>query len=273
MGVILDAPWIGQQFSPPTAIDIGTIESAIVARLGAMVSSIEVVHFPDDPKHYRLTHRIGAALVVYRGATYGQVDDTAAIIQERKLEFDVTVLVRDLGWSVGGTPGGTSPGAYAILESIRAALSGYRIPGARKMFPLREKFVERDNEGGVWIYLLSFAVITMAVEPSIADDFPLFIKGVAEESSGEATVTIGATPFTFNSQDQIQLPNLNIIAIAVSAPSGAAYVLGTDFALDPVNGIVNRIGSGAIASGASVQIAWSYSDSAVATAGESSPFA
>jgi hypothetical protein len=272
MGIVLDTPWIGQQFSPPTPIDIASIETAIVARLQAMVTSIEIAHFPDNPKSYRLTHRIGAALVVYRGSDYGQVEDTAAIIQERKMEFDVTVLVRDLGWSVGGTPGATSPGAYAILEAIRAALTGYQVPGARKIFMVREKFVERDAEGGVWIYLLTIALTTMAVEPSTTENFPLFIKGVALETGGESTVTLGATQFTFNAQDQIQLPNGSIIALTVSAPGGSAFILGTDYTLDAVNGIVTRIASGGIASGASVNIAWSYADAVVASAGESAPF-
>jgi hypothetical protein len=272
MGAVLDTPWIGQQFSPPTPIDIATIETAIVARLRAMVTSIEIVHFPDNPKSYRLTHRIGAALIVYRGSDYGQVVDTASIIQERKMEFDVTVMDRDLGWSVGGNPGATSPGAYAILEAIRAALTGYQIPGARKVYVVRDKFVERDSEGGVWIYLLTIALSTMALEASTTDDFPLFIKGVALEADGESTVTIGATPFTFNSQDQVQLPNGNIIALAVSSLGGSAFALSTDFTLDRVNGIVTRVPSGAIATEASVNIAWSYAGAAIASAGEPVPF-
>ncbi len=272
MGVVLDTPWIGQQFSPPTPIDIATIESAIVARLQAMVTSIEIVHFPDSPKNYRLTHRIGAALVVYRGSEYEQVEDTGSIIQERKMEFDLTVLVRDLGWSVGGSPGATSPGAYAILEAIRAALTGYQIPGARKIYMVREKFVERDPDGGVWMYLLTIGLSTMAIEPSATDNFPLFIKGVAIDTAGESTVTIGATQFTFNSRDQVQLPNLNVLTLAVSTLGGSVFILGTDFSLDPINGIVTRITSGGIAGGATVNIAWSYADVAVATAGESSPF-
>ena len=177
MGVVLDRPWSGQQFSPPTPIDIATIETAIVTRLQAMVTSIEIVHFPDNPENYRLTHRIGAALIVYRGSEYGPLEDTAAIIQERRMMFDVTVLVRDLGWSVGGPPGATSPGAYAILEAIRAALTGYRVPGARKTYMVREKFVKRDAEGGVWIYLLTVGLVTMAVEPSTSEDFPLSSRG------------------------------------------------------------------------------------------------
>jgi hypothetical protein len=183
------------------------------------------------------------------------------------------VLVRDLGWAVGGPPAATSPGAYAILEAIRAALTGYRVPGARKIFMVREKFVDRDVDGGVWTYLLSIGLTTMAVEPSTTYGFPLFIKGVALEASGESTVTIGATEFTFNSQDQIQLSNGNIIALTVSTLGGSAFVLGTDFMLDSVNGIVTRISSGGIAVGASVNIAWSYADAAIASAGEIAPYA
>ena len=83
---------------------------------------------------------------------------------------------RHSGWDVAR--------AYAILESIRAALTGYQVPGARKIFMVSEKFVERDPEGGVWIYLISIALMTLAVEPSTVEEFPLFIKGVAEEIGG-----------------------------------------------------------------------------------------
>lgn len=271
MASLLDSPWLGQEFSPPTPLDIATVEGAIVARLRSLISAVEVVHFPDDAKNYRLTHRTGAALVVYRGATYGQVEDTAAIVQERRLEFDVTLLIRDLGWTVGGPAAGSRPRAYAILESLRAALTGFTVPGARKMYPLREKFIERDPQGGVWIYVVTVALSTIAVEPSTPDDFPPFIKGVAEESGGETTVSVSATQFTFDQQDQIQLPNPNVAALKVSASSGTAYELGTDYTLDQVNGVIARVPGGAIVSGATVEVAWSYSDVAVASAGQSTP--
>ena len=148
MGVTLDSAWAGQLFAPPTPLDIATIESAIAAQLRAQVSAIEIAQFPDKPAAYRLTHRIGAALVAWRGATYGALIDTAAVVQARRLEFEVTLLVRDLGWSFGGDPSGPNPGAYALLEAIRAALTGLRLPGCRKMFPLREQFLGRDPQGG-----------------------------------------------------------------------------------------------------------------------------
>src|ERR1700730_5008905 len=188
MGVMLDAPWNGVVFAPPTAIDIATIEEAIVTQLRSQISSIEITHYPDRPETWRMTHRVGAALVMYKGAEYGELLDTAAIIQERKLEFEISVMMRDLGWAVGGDASGPSPGAYAIIESIRRALTGFEVPGCRKMYPLREKFVKRDKQGGVWTYSSSFALSTVAVEASQPDDFTLFIKGIVMEGGGQASI-------------------------------------------------------------------------------------
>lgn len=273
MAPAIDQPWSGRVFSPPTPLDIGTIENAIVERLRAAISSIEVARFPGEPGDYRMTHRVGAALVVYRGSTYGEVTDTAAVAQERRMEFDVTVLVRDLGWGAGGGPSGTSPGAYAILESVRLALTGFQVPGARKMRLVRERFVERDRQGGVFIYVITVALSTVVVEPSIGTDFPLFVKGVALESGGETTVTLGASPFSFDSNDQIELPHLNVIALSLSTLDGIVRSPGIDYSLDGANGLVIRIGTGGIAAGATVNIAWSYADAAVAAEDQAAPTA
>src|SRR5271170_6631113 len=198
MGVMLDTPWNGASFTPPTPIDIATIEEAIVDQLQSQINLIEIAHYPDRPETWRMTHRVGAALVMYKGAKYGEQLDTAAIVQERKLEFEISVMVRDLGWAVGGEASGPSPGAYAILESIRSTLTGYCIPGCRKIYPVQEKFIKRDKQGGVWIYASTFALSTVAVEASQPDDFPLFIRGVAVEEGGETTIALGAVPYTFN---------------------------------------------------------------------------
>src|SRR5260370_18172539 len=150
MGVMLDAPWNGVVFTPPTAIDIATIEDAIVNELRTQISPIEIAHYPDRPETWRMTHRVGAALVMYKGAEYGELLDTAATIQERKLEFEISVMMRDLGWAVGGDASGPSPGAYTIIENIRRALTGFRGPGCRKTYPVRVKFIKRGEQGGVW---------------------------------------------------------------------------------------------------------------------------
>src|ERR1700733_3465107 len=160
MGAIRDALWTGEGLTPPTPIDIATIENAILSQLSSQTNPIEIAHSPDRPETWRLTHRVGAALVMYKGAQYGELLDTSAIIQERKLEFEISVMMRDLGWAVSGDPSGTSPGAYSIIESIRTALTGFLIAGCRKMYPVREKFVKRDKQGGVWTYGSTFALST-----------------------------------------------------------------------------------------------------------------
>src|ERR1700730_12058892 len=134
MGVTLDSAWAGQIFAPPTALDIATIESAIAAQLRAQVTAIEVAQFPDKPAAYRLTHRIGTALVAWRSVSVSSLTDTAAVVQARRLEFEITLLVRDLGWSFGGEPSGPTPGAYALLEAIRTALTGLQLPGCPQKY-------------------------------------------------------------------------------------------------------------------------------------------
>ena len=271
MGAMLDAPWNGVVFTPPTAIDIATIEDAIVNRLRSQINSIEIAHYPDRPETWRLTHRVGAALVRYHGARYGELLDTAAIIQERKLKFDIAIMMRDLGWAVGGDPSGPSPGAYAIIEAIRTALTGYRVPGCRPIYPVREQFVKRDDQGGVWSYSSTFALSTVAVEASEPQEFPLFVKGIALEEGGQTSITVGAAPYTFNSNLQVQLPNGNVFAVSITAPGGAVLVEGADFSVDRAGGIVTAIPGGAISAGETVQIAYSYADEVVAAAGDSEP--
>src|SRR5713226_4421932 len=249
MGAMLDSPWAGGVFAPPTPTDIATIEAAIITQLRSQIDSIEIAHYPDRPETWRMTHRVGAALVIYKGAQYGDLLDTAAVIQERKLEFEVAVMMRDLGWAVGAVSSGPSPGAYAIIESVRAALTGFQIPGCRKMYPLREKFLKRDKQGGVWTYASTFAVTTMALEGSRTETFPLFIKGIALEEAGQTTITVAAASYTFDSTGKVQLPHGNVFAVSITAPGGAALIPGTDFTIDRANGIVTAVPGGAITAG------------------------
>jgi Gp37 protein len=271
MGVMLDSPWIGQSFAPPTPLDIATVESAIAAQLRAQIGVIEIAQFPDKASAYRLTHRIGAALVAWRSATYGSLVDAAAVVQARRLEFEITLLVRDLGRSFGSEPSAQNPGAYALLEAIRAALTGFEIPGCRKMFPVREEFLGRDPQGGVWSWKTVYALETMALEVSTPDNFPLLLKGTALEEAGQTTRSASGS-YTFNAQNVIQLTNGNLTNLSVTPSSpGNAYVAGVDYSLDAVNGIVTRIPIGSIAQGATVKVAYNYAD-VVTTIADGSSF-
>src|SRR5579871_2664358 len=166
-GAPIDFPssWTGENFVPPTPLDITTIERAIVNQLrSAIGDQVEVGHFPDRPEAYRLTHRVGAAQVIFQGADYGELLDANYVVQERTLHFGVRVMTRDLGWAYGGQPSGLSPGGYGLLEAIRAALAGFIVPGCTKMVPERERFLDHDEQGAVWFYSIEFALRTMAIE-------------------------------------------------------------------------------------------------------------
>lgn len=265
---VLDSPWTGTTFTPPTPLNIGTIENVILAQLQSAIGTIEIAHYPDRPESYRMTHRIGAALVRYEGARYERLMDTAAVVQERRLQFEITVLMRDLGWGVGGPPDGTSPGAYAMIEQVRAALTGFRVPGCSKMYPLRERFVARDKQGAVWVYAIRFGLATAAVEPSSADNFPLFVKGIVQEQGGLTAISLAPAPYTFNTTGQIQLPQGNVSQVALTDPAnGIAYTAGADYSVDTANGIITSNPSGAIAAEAVVNVAYTYAETATAAAG------
>lgn len=275
MGAILDSPWNGATFTPATPLDIATIETAILTQLESQITSIEIAHYPDRPETYRLTHRIGAALVRYDGAVYGPIADTGTVVQRRRLRFAVRLVMRDLGWSFGGEADGPSPGAYAMIEAVRTALTGFQIGGCGKMAPARERFIERDKQGAVWIYEIAFALTTTALEASTTINYPVFTRGVARESGGLTTASAAPAPYTFNSSDQITLPAGNIIAATATNPAtGSTYLSGVDYTLDTVNGIITRAASGAIAAGATVNVAYSFAESAIAiSSGGESPSA
>lgn len=267
MGVTLDTPWAGQTFAPPTPLDIATIESAIAAQMRAKITDVEVVQFPDKPSAYRLTHRIGAALVAWRGATYGSLNDTAAIVQARRLEFEIALVVRDLGWSFGADPSGPSPGAYTLLEAVRSALTGFRVPGCRKMYPLRESFLGRDPQGGAWMWSSMYALDTMALEASTVNNFPAFTKGTALEQGAQTTANAQPADYTFNAQDLIQLPARNLSNVTIAqAGGGNTYIADTDYTVDAINGIITRLSTGTIPAGATVVISYTYADAVTALA-------
>ncbi|MGH7905758.1 MAG: Gp37 family protein [Candidatus Binataceae bacterium] len=271
MAAILDSPWAGQTFAPASALDIQTLAAAIVNQLASQINLIEIVHFPDKPEAYRMTHPVGAALVAYRGASYGAILDSAAIVQERTMKFEVRLMARDLGWAYGGGPSGTSPGAYALLEAIRAALTGFQIPGCRKLYPVKEEFIQRDAQGGVWVYAITFALSVMAVETSASPNYPLFIKGVAEERGGLTEIPVGALEAVFDSSGNVNLGIGNVSNVIVANLSGALYTAGADYSADAVNGIIAIVPGGAIAAGATVKIAYSYAETAVAISGQAAP--
>jgi hypothetical protein len=278
VAALLDSPWLGQSFSPATPLDVATIEAAIVAQLQLAIGNIvEVTHFPDRPEAYEMRHRIGVAMVIYMGGDYGRIIDIANVAQERTMEFAVGVRIRDLGWAFGGPPSGTSPGAYQVLEGIRLALTGFQPnTGCTKMKPIRERFIDRDRQGGVWVYEIVFATRTVAVEAFEPPQFPLFTHGTAQEEAGLTTVNVGASLHTFSGMPgSISLGQDNVSAVVVmKSDLSVTYTIGVDYSVDTVNGVITRLTTGGIAANATVAVSYAYGDVVTALAGGGNiPFA
>ena len=263
------ANWAGASYAPAQANTIGAIEAAIVAQLqnyaaanpGSALAMVEIAHFPDKPESYRLVNRVGAVLVEFSGAEYQPEDDTALVVQERRLSFEVNVLARDLGWGYGALASGTSPGAYALLDAVRTALTGFRPPGCKKMRPVRERFLERDAQGAIWYYSAEFVCSTVAMEAQPAAPAAALVSARALEKSGQTTRSVAAAPYIFNASNQVQLVKGNVSNVVVTSdPAGTTYVQGVDYNLDAVNGVLTLISGGAIAAGATVLVAYSYAD-------------
>jgi len=283
MVAFLDSPWTGQTFNPATPLDIATIEAAIVQQLQTYLGAalgpqmIEVTHFPDKPEAYEMRHRIGVAMVIYMGGDYGEILDIGHVAQERTLQFAVGLRIRDLGWAFGGPPSGTSPGAYQILEAVRLALLGFQVSsGCTPMKAIRERFIDRDRQGGVWVYEIIFATRTVVIENFQPPAFPPFIHGTAQEEGGVTATQVGVALLTFaGTPGTITLPQQNISAVIIKSQNLATtYIAGTDYSVDGVNGIITRNASGAIPRGAAVVVSYVYSDVVTALAsGGSVPFA
>src|SRR5262249_44202184 len=156
-------------------------------------------HFPDRPDAYELHHRIGVAMVIYMGSDYGEIVDIGHVAQERTLEFAVGLRIRDLGWTFGGPASRTSAGAYQILEQIRVALQGLRPSrGCTPIKAISERFIDRDRQGGVWVYESKFSTRTMMVERYQPPAYPPFLHGTAQEEGGLTAVKVGLTLQTFS---------------------------------------------------------------------------
>lgn len=124
---------------------IEEIERDMVALLAAALPELRVEAFPDTPDAYRLSQGRGAVLVAYAGSRLADPFVLAGAQQKRRLEYQLVVKVRGLR---------DHTGAYAVLETIRTALAGQAIRGAR-FYPAREQF--EDVASGVWTYLAVYA--------------------------------------------------------------------------------------------------------------------
>lgn len=134
-------------------MNIEEIENQIVAKLKSEIPDLYIESFPEKPDEFVFTHPIGAVLVHYQGGNYGNTESLGYVVHTKKLEFAFTIITRNLRKNAG---------AYATLEKVVSLLTGFKIDGCEKMYPIKEGFLSENN--GIWQYNISFALTTQNIE-------------------------------------------------------------------------------------------------------------
>lgn len=132
---------------------IKTIEDQIISKIKQDIPELHVEGFPEKPAEFRLTHPKGAILVHYQGANYSESKSIGYIVQDKKLEFSVTVVTRNLR---------SHEGAYFYTDKVKEILTGYKPDNCSKMQPNKESFL--SEEAGIWQYAINFTLKTPAIE-------------------------------------------------------------------------------------------------------------
>ncbi len=136
------------------------ILAAVRERLATLPLAAEL--WPEHHEKYRLNHPLGAALVGYAGARFGDAKDVGICIQERDMVFPVILCFRQLNGPNG---------AIDMLDRVRTLLLGFAPPDCDKILLQAEKFAGEEDR--VWWYQLDVACRTMAVEDAEEEDGPV----------------------------------------------------------------------------------------------------
>lgn len=136
---------------------IKDIENSIIQRLKEQIKDVHIEGFPEKPSEYKLIHPVGALLVHYQGASYSEPKSLGCILQDKKLEFSITIVMKNLR-----SPKDAHSGAYYYIDAINHVLSGFKLDGCSKMYPTKEDFLGEDN--GIWQYGINFALHSQNIE-------------------------------------------------------------------------------------------------------------
>lgn len=142
---------------------IGNIEADIVIRLTAALTlagnaspQVDVQAWPQRPKDYRMSHPIGAALVIYHGADYQDRETAVGMHAMLNIKFELNLMARNLRESTQ-INGMNDLGMYEFLELCRNALMGWQPALAAGAIAIKSDGFE-DYHEGVWQYAIKFAM-------------------------------------------------------------------------------------------------------------------
>lgn len=157
------------------------IEVAIVQRLkeaftvaGKPHPIIDVIAWPARPEAYKLSHPIGACMVIYNGTKYDDSESTAGQYVVGVAEYEIGILARTLREHQPPQEGATDAlgtGAYDFLAICRQALSGWRVPDAAGHIRIQKDEFTGYKEGE-WGYSLYINMPTVTVVDTVESDEP-----------------------------------------------------------------------------------------------------
>lgn len=252
--------WAGRSYATPLSLDLATLQTTIVSTLvttfaGTPIGAFGFPQQPDDS--WWGLGNIGYVLVAYKRAEYGEPLATSAMLQERRADFEIKVIARQVAWADF-----TSSGVFqALLQVVKSSLTGLSIPGWRNAYFTSEEFAEQDPQGRIWDYSMRYRVVTMELkqEPSLA--LATLKEILYLERGGLTTTPAEATAYTFDTDGTISLPNGNVFDVIVSnVTTGAPYVLATDYSIETAVGVITALSGGQLGPNVTVNIAYSYGE-------------
>ena len=258
-GILLPAQnWGETIYTPIIENDVLAAEKAIVDQLKEEITVVEVRAFPAEFEQYEPKHQNGSILVRYDGSTYGDLDATDVVVQWRRMNWEILICVRELGQMFGGR-GNQGVGAYGLIEQVRQALTGFVIIGFKPGRPTRDGY--RGYGEGYWVYSANYEFETKAIQNWIDPNLPTLQKVTFNETGGQTNIAMPTAQMAFNGLGNIVLGQQNVSSVIVSNIfNGQVYVLGTDYTLDAVNGIVALITGGGILLGSTVNVSFIFAD-------------
>jgi hypothetical protein len=163
--------WGGRTNTPPASLTVDSIQNQIAAQLAAFFASgllaIPVYIYPAfDLDTWWASSAIAFVLISYSNTGLSKPLATSSMVQERTLQFKVHVEARKTAWNLSG-----AGSVYALIDAIESALGGFQPTGCRHAYFTEERFSEQDPQGRVWLYDLTFNVLT--IRPRLLPSYAL----------------------------------------------------------------------------------------------------
>lgn len=162
--VVIDpTAWDGRVYSPALPNTIDAIQQLIAATLAAGMTAagldIPVYVWNNfDLDTWWASSAIAFILISYQETDASTPLATSAMLQDKTLRFKIHVEARTKCWALTG-----NGSVYQLIEAIIAYMSGVQYQGCKKAYFTNESFSEQDPQGRVWLYDMTYNVITKRV--------------------------------------------------------------------------------------------------------------